>query len=112
MYTEDNWAQVLTAATLFRAAELANGKPFTQEQVGLYMTHYEGKYSRKTLEAGVGCVVIKRLKSPSLMERVFGLKPKSSELEKTIERKAGQILQMPGARQEIEILLGKIRGAS
>lgn len=63
----DDLAKMLSAAAGFRAAELVNGKDFTNEQVRLYLENYTGKYSRQTVEAGIGVI---------LMRRVNGYAPK------------------------------------
>lgn len=57
----DDLAKMLSAAAGFRAAELVNGKDFTTEQVRLYLQNYTGKYSRQTVEAGIGVILMKRV---------------------------------------------------
>jgi hypothetical protein len=57
----DDLAKMLSAAAGFRAAELVNGKDFTNEQVRLYLQNYSGKYSRQTVEAGIGVILMKRV---------------------------------------------------
>jgi transposase-like protein len=57
----DQLAKMLSAAAGFRAAEIVNGKNFTNEQVRLYILNYTGKYPRQIVEAGIGVILMKRV---------------------------------------------------
>ena len=57
----DELAKMLSAAAGFRAAEIVNGKNFTNEQARLYIQNYTGKYSRQIVEAGIGVILMKRV---------------------------------------------------
>ncbi|KAB2639797.1 MAG: hypothetical protein DVB25_04940 [Verrucomicrobia bacterium] len=106
MSNQDELAQMLSAASGFRAAELVNGKNFTREQISLYIKNYTGKYSQKIVEAGVGLVILDRLAKVSFAQKIKNLfYAEKNEMKKQLEVLAAQIASNPDYREAVKKLI-------
>ena len=104
----DALVQVISAAAMIRAAELAHGSNFTPSQMGLYIENYKGRYPKKTIEGAVGMLVLQRTKKRSLFSKfkyILGFSETSWGPLMEIEDQANKILKMPGVADDLRMLV-------
>ena len=106
MNQNESLMQMVTAAATIRAIEIVNGKPLTTDQMKIYIEHYNGKYTKKVVQAGFGMLgMMRKSRKKSLGSMITSMFKKETENEKMIEQTAQMILSSPASKEQLQILI-------
>lgn len=109
MNKDESLMQMISAAATIRAIEIVNGKSLTAEQMNSYIQHYNGKYSKKVVQAGFGLLgTMRKSIKKSFGEKISSLFQKEKGNEKIggmVEQTAQMILSSPASQQKLRTLI-------